>query len=76
MNRTLGLDAATAAIESPVLHSPHPDLPVNAWVGAVERPAFLDQARWLAEAWPGTAAHIAEGRHHFEERLKNLPTSA
>ncbi|TCM73681.1 alpha/beta hydrolase [Rhodovulum steppense] len=66
MNRTLGLDAATARAESPVLHSPRPDLPVTAWVGAAERPAFLDQARWLAEAWPGTALHIAQDRHHFD----------
>ncbi|MRH22159.1 alpha/beta hydrolase [Rhodovulum strictum] len=66
MNQTLCLDAATASAESPVLHRPRPGLPVTAWVGAAERPAFLDQARWLAEAWPGTALHIAETRHHFD----------
>ena len=64
MNATLHLDAAEAEAESPVLHAP-PDIPVTAWVGAEERPAFLDQTRWLAEAWQ--AEHrIASGRHHFD----------
>lgn len=64
MNATLGLDEAEAAAESPVLH-PAPEVPVTVWVGAEERPVFLDQARWLAEAWD--ADHrIAPGRHHFD----------
>ena len=49
MNDGLGLDAEEAEAESPVLH-PAPDVPVTVWVGAEERPAFLDQARWLATA--------------------------
>ena len=64
MNKDLHLDQAEAATESPVLHPP-PDVPVTVWVGAEERPAFLDQARWLAEAW-GAKHRIAPGRHHFD----------
>ncbi len=64
MNATLRLDAAEAASESPVMH-PAPDIPVTTWVGAEERPVFLDQARWLAEAWNATH-RIDPGRHHFD----------
>lgn len=64
MNETLHLDRAEAEAESPVLH-PAPSIPVTVWVGAEERPVFLDQARWLADAW--NAEHrIAPGRHHFD----------
>lgn len=64
MNEGLRLDEAEAASESPALQ-PAPDIPVTVWVGAEERPVFLDQARWLAEAW--NAEHrIASGRHHFD----------
>ena len=64
MNENLALDEAEAEGESPVLH-PAPDIPVTVWVGAEERPAFLDQARWLAEAWDAEQ-RIAAGRHHFD----------
>ena len=64
MNATLQLDADEAEEESPVLHLA-PDVPVTVWVGAEERPAFLDQARWLAEAW-GAEHRIDAGRHHFD----------
>ncbi|MEM8582137.1 MAG: alpha/beta hydrolase, partial [Pseudomonadota bacterium] len=40
-------------------------LPVTVWVGAEERPVFLDQARWLANAW-GANLRIDPGRHHFD----------
>ena len=64
MNVDFQLDDASAAAESPVLMTPV-DVPVTVWVGADERPVFLDQARWLAEAWD--AAHVIdEGRHHFD----------
>ncbi|MFD1160515.1 alpha/beta hydrolase [Roseovarius aestuarii] len=64
MNVDFQLDDASAAAESPVLMAPV-DVPVTVWVGADERPVFLDQARWLAEAWD--AAHVIdEGRHHFD----------
>ncbi|MBU2963804.1 alpha/beta hydrolase [Citreicella sp. C3M06] len=63
LNATLGLDAAEAEAESPVL-MPQPMVPVTAWVGGDERPAFIDQARWLSQAW-GCGLVIEEGRHHF-----------
>jgi acetyl esterase/lipase len=64
MNAQLGLDMAAAKAESPVLMTPR-DVPVSIWVGGDERPAFLDQARWLAEAW--RCDHVeADGKHHFD----------
>ena len=71
MNATLALDAAEARSESPAL-LPAPDVPVTVWVGGDERPVFLDQARWLAEAW--NAEHrIAPGRHHFDVSEPDSP---
>lgn len=64
MNDTLQMDAAEARSESPIRHGCH-DVPVTAWVGGAERPAFLDQARWLADAW-GCGHVIEPGRHHFD----------
>lgn len=65
MNAQFGLDMAAAEAESPVLQHQRPGLPVTAWVGGDERPAFLDQARWLAEAW-GCAHVVDAGKHHFD----------
>ena len=64
MNDTLRLDTDEARAESPVLHAA-PDIPVTVWVGAEERPVFLDQAMWLAEAW-GAPLRLDPGRHHFD----------
>jgi acetyl esterase/lipase len=64
MNDQLRLDLAAAEAESPVLKTPM-DLLINIWVGAEERPVFLDQARWLSEAWTAPL-HIAPGTHHFD----------
>jgi acetyl esterase/lipase len=63
MNAQLQIDAAEADAESPVFATPDADVMV--WVGAEERPALLDQARWLSEAW-GCGLRIAPGRHHFD----------
>jgi len=63
MNDTLGITRSEAAAESPVRHSPCVT-DVTVWVGGAERPAFLDQARWLADAW-GCGHVIDAGRHHF-----------
>ncbi len=64
MNADFRLDAQSAIAESPALMSPRP-IPVTVWVGADERPVFLDQARWLSEAWG--AAHVVDAdRHHFD----------
>ncbi|MEH6833754.1 MULTISPECIES: alpha/beta hydrolase [Falsihalocynthiibacter] len=65
MNADLRLDLAEAEAESPLLLQKHVDVPVTVWVGGAERPAFLDQARWLAQAWEGASLHIEPGQHHF-----------
>ncbi|WP_127116056.1 alpha/beta hydrolase [Shimia sediminis] len=63
MNDDFRMDMATAEAESPVLKR-RLNVPVTAWVGSDERPAFLDQAQWLAEAWE--CGHVVEeGLHHF-----------
>ena len=64
MNDKFGLDTAAAEAESPVLMRPLP-VPVTVWVGGAELPAFLDQARWLSQAW-GAPLEIAQGCHHFD----------
>ena len=66
MNATLRLDTAEAAAESPALLSTAGDAPVLVWVGADERPAFVEQAGWLARAWPDARLHVEPGRHHFD----------
>ncbi len=64
MNADLRITDAVAQAESPVLGRPL-GLPVTVWVGGDERPAFLDQACSLAEAW--NCGHVvAEGKHHFD----------
>lgn len=64
MNATLRLCPEEAAAESPMLR-PRPAVPVTVWVGAGERPAFRDQALWLARAW-GAELVTEPGRHHFD----------
>jgi acetyl esterase/lipase len=64
MNADWRMDAAEAEAESPMLQSP-PAAEAHVWVGAAERPAFLDQARWLSEAWNARLT-IEPGRHHFD----------
>jgi acetyl esterase/lipase len=65
MNSDLQLDKAEAVAESPALQPKALDVRVTVWVGTEERPAFLDQARWLSEAWR-TELRFAPGRHHFD----------
>mgnify|MGYP000474699060 CR=1 FL=1 len=64
MNADLHLTMDEAEAESPV-NQPAPQLPVTVRVGADERPAFLDQARWLGAAW-GAEVDVVPGRHHFD----------
>ena len=64
MNATLQLDDEEAAAESPA-HLPAPPVPVTLWVGAAERPVFIDQAQQLSEHW-ACALHVAPARHHFD----------
>ncbi|MGB8623822.1 MAG: alpha/beta hydrolase [Paracoccaceae bacterium] len=66
MNDDLRLTPAAADAESPALHRDVRAVPVSVWVGAHERPAFLDQAAWLAEAWPRAELRVAAERHHFD----------
>jgi arylformamidase len=65
MNADFRLDEAEAEAESPALHRRACEVPVTVWVGAEERPAFVDQARWLAEAWDVDLV-VEPGRHHFD----------
>ena len=70
LNRTLGLDEAEAAAESPALARPWPGLALTAWVGADERPEFLRQSELIANIWTGLGASTkcvrAPGRHHYD----------
>ncbi|MDQ2066696.1 alpha/beta hydrolase [Xinfangfangia sp. CPCC 101601] len=65
MNQTLHITEAECAAESPARLSLREGVSARVWVGADERPAFLWQARTLAEEWacPMTA-ELA--RHHFD----------
>lgn len=69
MNTTLGLDSTTAIAASPARGLPTIDCRYAAWVGADERPAFIDQSRLLALAWNGVGAavdlFVEDERHHF-----------
>lgn len=65
MNADLKLDAAECLAESPVLMAPRQGVAVTVWVGAEERPVFLDQAKWLADAW-ACDCFVAGGKHHFD----------
>lgn len=64
MNDEFRMDAGMARAESPV-HQPVPDVPVTVWVGADERPALLEQSRWLSEAWNCDRV-VVRDRHHFD----------
>lgn len=66
INNTLKLDLNEATGESPLLAKSLRDVPTHVWVGADERPVFLDQARWLADGWANTNLTIAPARHHFD----------
>jgi hypothetical protein len=65
MNQDFKLDLAAAEAESPVLMQPWPHIDVTVWVGAEERPVFLEQATALAEAWDCPCV-IDPGKHHFD----------
>ena len=58
------LTQAEARHESP-LHANAPDVPVHIWVGAKERPVFLEQADALAAKWNCRVTR-AQGHHHFD----------
>ncbi|MEM1073881.1 MAG: alpha/beta hydrolase [Pseudomonadota bacterium] len=62
MNNDFQLDLAAAEAESPVL-SPAPKIPLQIWVGADERPAFLQQAAALSAAWSVPQTVVAQKNH-------------
>lgn len=64
MNASLGLDAEEAQTESPLNHQPA-NVPVSVWVGADERPVFIEQATALSEVWKCDLT-IEPSRHHFD----------
>ena len=64
MNDVLQLDTAEALAESPT-QQPVPEMPVNIWVGAAERPVFLEQAEALATAWQAPNVVVPD-KHHFD----------
>ncbi len=65
MNDDLRLDAAEARAESPAFLPRRPGIDARVWVGGAERPAFLDQARRLGNAW-ACPVTIEAGKHHFD----------
>jgi len=65
MNAILGLDQTEAASESPMLQRKSSDAMTTVWVGGAERPVFIDQAKWLADAWDVDLV-IEADRHHFD----------
>ncbi len=65
MNTDLNLTMEKAKEESPALKPKQLNANVHIWVGSDERPAFLDQARWLAQSWDAELT-IEEDRHHFD----------
>ena len=64
LNRSFKMDMAAAEAESPTLMA-KPSCKVTVWVGADERPVFLDQARWLSQAWDAPLVVDAD-KHHFD----------
>ncbi|WP_372988721.1 alpha/beta hydrolase [Sulfitobacter sp.] len=65
MNEILQLDEAEAVAESPVNMTPPHGVNVTIWVGADERPAFIEQAEQFSRVW-GAKLTVVEGRHHFD----------
>ena len=66
MNGVLGIDLPEAHAESPVRSTHRHRIPTTVWVGANERPAFLEQAKWLRDAWAEASLRVLQDRHHFD----------
>ena len=63
MQEDFQLTKAEAVAESPVC-APAPDVPLTLWVGANERPVFIEQAQTLGAIW-GCSITVAPQLHHF-----------
>ncbi|MBB1491531.1 MULTISPECIES: alpha/beta hydrolase [unclassified Paracoccus (in: a-proteobacteria)] len=70
MQGDLGLTDEVAHSESPLFHLPARDLDLHVWVGADERPVFVQQSRLIHAAWAGipnrTELMVEAGRHHLD----------
>ncbi len=65
MNDDFKMDMKTATAESPLLAGVVCNVRTHVWVGANERPVFLDQAQWLADSWENASLTVAPDKHHF-----------
>ncbi|GAB1363344.1 alpha/beta hydrolase [Rhodobacter sp.] len=65
MNSKLRLTDAECATESPARQKLRDGVSAHVWVGGGERPAFLWQARTLAEEW-GCPRTPDDNRHHYD----------
>ncbi len=65
MNELFQMDEAAARSESPTRQDPPKGAQVRIWVGAEERPVFLEQAEALARAWDIENTVVPE-KHHFD----------
>ncbi|WP_187428053.1 hypothetical protein ROLI_001690 [Roseobacter fucihabitans] len=65
MNDILRLDAQEARAESLMSMARPQGAEVKIWVGAQERPAFLEQAEAQARAW-GARQVVVPDKHHFD----------
>ncbi len=69
LNETLRLSTDEAISESPYLQKPIQNIPVTCWVGANERPEFINQTKILHDEWShhGVSSEliIEPNMHHF-----------
>ncbi len=65
MNDHFGMDAGAARAESPVFMASRHAADVTVWVGGAERPALIEQAHWLSQAWD-CGLMIWPNRNHFD----------
>lgn len=63
MQEDFQLSETEAIAQSPI-NAPAPDVSVTVWVGADERPVFVEQAQALGKAW-GCPVTLAPDQHHF-----------
>ncbi|MEM8774249.1 MAG: alpha/beta hydrolase [Pseudomonadota bacterium] len=64
INDQLQLDEESAIAESPIFMEQRHSVPIEAWVGGAELPAFIDQSRWFARAW-ACELNILPNMNHF-----------